>query len=132
MGTSREARESEKIFDRIFSEIRSLDKCLWYGNPYMRDDIIEYIDSIKGNLNNIMEAFDDEVGETMEEQRKRKANIYDLRIPSQAVGLERSLFELVKQIGEQLKKIESRLDELENNEIVRQHKEEEQNEIKKT
>ena len=39
-----------------------------------------------------------------------------------AAGLERSLFELIKQIGEQLKEIESRLDKLENNQIQRKDK----------
>lgn len=122
VGTGREARESEKIFDRIFSEIRSLDKILWYGNPHMREDIISYIESIKEHLNSIMEAFDDEIGETMEEQRKKKASLYDLRIPEQATGLERHLYGLLKQIGEQLKKMESRIDELENNQIQRKEK----------
>lgn len=130
MGTGRIARESEKIFDRIFSEVRSLDKCLWYGSPHMRDDIIESIDSIKENLNDIMEAFDDEVGETMEEQRKKKAGLYDLKIPIQSMGRERNLFALIKQIGEQLRKFESRLDELENNQITQ--RKEKENEIKKT
>ena len=122
MGAVREARESEKILNCIFSEMRGLDKLLWHGNPHMRDDIIGYIESIKEYLNNIMEAYDDEIGETMEEQIKRKANIYDLRIPQHAAGLERSLFELIKQIGEQLKEIESRLDKLENNQIQRKDK----------
>lgn len=129
MGASRKARESEKILNCIFSEIRSLDKMLWYGNSHMRDDIIDHIDSIKAYLNNIMEAFDDEIGETMEEQRRKKASLYDLRIPRQAIGRERLLYGLLKQAGEQLKKMESRIDKLENNQIQRKEKE---NEIKKT
>ena len=49
MGVAREGRPSEKVFGEIWSEIRSLNNCVWHGVGLL-ENTEEHVHNIKRQL----------------------------------------------------------------------------------
>jgi len=62
MGTCREKRESEKTFDQVWNEMRSLTICVWYGK-HLLDSVQEHVDLIKQNMDRVVEQMKEECNE---------------------------------------------------------------------
>ena len=78
MSASREARKSEKTFDRVWSEMRHLSNCVWHGSGLL-EAAEEHVDSIKRNLDETIEQIKAEASKKPDVPRphgpiKSKAN----------------------------------------------------------
>lgn len=59
MGCSREARESEKTFDKVWNRMRNLAICIWAGK-YHLEDVKEYVEYTKQDLDLIIRQMEAE------------------------------------------------------------------------
>ena len=57
MGTQRQSRPSEKLFEEAWHGMRNLDKLVWYGKHYHLDDLRDEIVSLKYTLDRVVAAF---------------------------------------------------------------------------
>ncbi len=62
MGACRENRKSENTLNGIINSVRNVDKLLWHGQKWAVEDLQEYVDSIKRDLDFMMEQFKQEMG----------------------------------------------------------------------
>ncbi len=60
MGTSRELKESEKIFRSIFGDFLNINNCVWFGGKHMKEEVRELIPNIKRKLDALWEEFEKE------------------------------------------------------------------------
>ena len=59
MGMGRQARESEKCFEKVWDEIKHLCVCVWRGE-HLLENAEEHVESIKRNLDKTIELMRDE------------------------------------------------------------------------
>jgi len=61
MPTAREPRPSETTFLNVMGMVRSMDKLLWYGKKYHLEDLKEYAEQIKKDIDKSLEEFKNEI-----------------------------------------------------------------------
>jgi len=59
MSGSREARESEKVFNKVWSRIQHLAICIWAGKHHL-EDVKEMVDLTKSDLDAVVEYMEKE------------------------------------------------------------------------
>jgi hypothetical protein len=61
MSTARESRKSERYFERVLQAVRNMDKLLWCGSPHHMEDLQEYAQQIKADLDLVTEERNREI-----------------------------------------------------------------------